>query len=330
MRPALLALTGLAFALFGLPAARADVAEAVRDHAQPGYAGFAQTTGALAAAAATDCSPAGLQPAFHTAQEAWMGVAHLHLGPAEEGGLSLAIFFWPDAKGSGARTLAGMIRDQNPVIADPQAFAQISVAARGFAGLEPLLFDPAIPATDYSCALTRALTADLDASAKRLEQGWQGGIDQLLLRAGEAGNTSYLSDSEARQTLFTQLVSGVEFNANQRIARPLGTVDRPRPERAEARLSGRSTRNIALSLRALRGLAVALAPDIPQSLTGFDAAIAQAEALDDPAFAGVAQAAAWSKADALRQQILTLRDTLLAELGPKLGVDTGFNATDGD
>ena len=325
-------LTAFAFclSLLAAPLARADVAEVVADHARPGYSAFRDATAQLNQAAQENCAPAALQGAFHAAQDAWMGVAHLHLGPAEEGGLSLAILFWPDPKGSGGRTLAALIREQNPVISDPSAFAQISVAARGFTGLEPLLFDPELPAEDYTCGLTRALTADLAASAQSLAEGWNGGIDDLLLQPGAPGNTRFLSLSEARRALFTQLISGLEFNAGQRLGRPLGTAEKPRPERAEARLSGRSLRNVTLSLTALRSFALAMNPSLPRSRKAFDAVIASASAMPEGAPADFTTPEGWARGDALRSEILALRDTLRAELGPALEVDTGFNSQDGD
>lgn len=330
MRNAFLPAIALILPLFAAGIGRADVAEVVQDHARPGYSAFSAATEMLDQAAQEDCAPAGLREAFHAAQDAWMGVAHLHLGPAEEGGLSLAILFWPDPKGSGARTLAGLIREQNQVVTDPAAFSQISVAARGFTGLEPLLFDPAFRADDYSCALTRALTADLSASARALEAGWNGGIDQLLLEPGAPGNTQFLSLSESRRALFTQLISGLEFNAGQRLGRPLGTAEKPRPERAEARLSGRSLRNITLSLEGLRGFALAMNPSLPRSRKAFDAVLASARALPESTLADFGTPGPWQQGEALRQEILALRDTLRSELGPALAVDTGFNSQDGD
>ncbi len=316
-----------ALALLALPA-RADVATAVEQVILPGYAGFTEAARALETATGADCRPEALRPAYHAAFDAWMAVSHLRFGPAEEGGRSLAIAFWPDPKGSGAKTMARMIAAEDPAVEDPAAFAEVSIAARGLFALERLLYDPALTG-DYACALTRATAADLARLAGEIEAGW-GEFAPLLLTAGQPGNARFLTETEARQALFTQLMAGLEFTADQRLGRPLGTFDRPRPERAEARLSERSLRNVQLSLAALERLALALAPDSPQTEAGFEAAGRLAAELDDPALAGVADVQGRLKVEILQQRIHALRDTVTTDVGAALGVSTGFNAADGD
>ncbi len=221
----------LALALAALLAApaRADVAEAVADHILPGYAAFADAAGALDRAAAADCSAAALQPAYQAAFDAWMAVAHLHLGPVEDEGRGLAIAFWPDPKGLGWKHQRALLTG-DPAALAPAAFAEQSVAARGLLALERLLYPAeALPADP--CPLIRATTADLARLAQAVEDGWTGGYADRLLTAGAAGNDTYLTPQEARAALFTQLATGLEFVADQRLGRPLGSFDAPAPER---------------------------------------------------------------------------------------------------
>lgn len=318
----------LALLAFLATPAQADVAEALHDHILPGYAGFAEAAGALAQAAEGSCDPQVLRPAWNAAFDAWMGVSHLHLGPVEEDGRGLAIAFWPDPKGLGWKHQQALMAG-DPAALDPAAFADQSVAARGLFGLERLLY-PAGDLPADPCPLIRATAADLARMAEEVEAGWQDGFADLLLTAGEPGNTTYLTPDEARQALFTQLATALEFDADQRLGRPLGSFDRPRPERAEAAASGRSLRNLVLSLRALRAFAQTLSPDLPRSLVAFDRAIAQAEALEDPTFAGVADPSGHLKVEILQQSIRALRQAVIAELGGQLGVSVGFNSADGD
>lgn len=317
-----------AFCLLALAApARADVAEAVEDVILPGYARFADAAAGLDAAAQASCDPAALRPAFDAAFDAWMQVQHLRLGPAEEGGRALAVNFWPDAKGSGARVQRQMLAAEDPAAANPAAFAQVSVAARGFPALERLLYADAAP-QGYACTLTRATAADLARLAAELRDGWQGGFAATLTQPGAGG--PYLNGAEARQALFTQLATGLEGLADQRLGRPLGSFDKPRPELAEARASGRSLRNVRESLIGLRSLAVALAPESPRTQAGFDRALSLAEGLDDPVFAGVADPQSRLKVEILQQAIRATREAAVAEVGAALGVTAGFNSADGD
>jgi hypothetical protein len=317
----------LVLLVLGTAPARADVAEVVAQHILPGYAAFADSTEGLDKAA-RDCVPETMLPAYQAAFDAWIGVAHLHLGPADEEGRALAIAFWPDPKGLGWKHQQALLTG-DPALLQPAAFAEQSVAARGLFALERLLFPSGPIATD-PCPLIRASAADLARLAAEIEAGWQGGYADVLLTAGDAGNDAFLSPQEARAALFTQLATGLEFVADQRLGRPLGTFDRPAPEKAEARAAGRSLRNVVLSLRALRGLAETLAPEAAQTLAGFDRVIAEAGALEDPVLAGVADPQGRLKVEILQQSVRSLREVAVAEIGARLGVEVGFNAADGD
>lgn len=306
---------------------RADVAEAVDQVILPGYAAFRQTTAALSDQTGTTCDPAALRPAFDAAFDAWMQVQHLQLGPAEAEGRALAINFWPDPKGSGAKAQAELIDTKNPVATDPAAFAQLSVSARGFPALERLLFS-APPPEGYACTLVQATTADLARLAAEIDTGWQQGFAAQLTAPGPGG--SYLSPAEARQALLTQLVIGVDRLGDDRLGRPLGTFHKPRPDRAEAIASGRSLRNVQQSLIGLRALAAALVPEAPQTMAAFDRAEKLATDLNDPVFAGVDDPSGRLKVEILQQALHAVRDAAMSEMAGKLGVALGFNAADGD
>jgi predicted lipoprotein len=305
--------------------AAADTAEVVRDHIRPGFAAFAEAAAALADV--DSCDANALRPAFHAAFDAWMGVAYLTLGPAEEDGRGLAVLYWPDPKGSGWKAQK-MLLSGDAAALTPEAFAEQSVAARGLPALERLLF-PAKTLPADPCPLIHATADDMARTAAALNQGW-GPFGDTLLTPGQPGNTSFLSETEARQALFTQLATGLEALADGRVGRPLGSFDKPRPELAEARASGRSLRNVMLSLQALRALAVTLEPEVPKTLAAFDHALALAGDLDDPVFAGVADSQGRLKVEILQQVIRSTRETAVAEMAPALGVTLGFNSADGD
>jgi predicted lipoprotein len=299
----------------------ADTASVVQDHIRPGFAAFNDAATALAAI--DSCDADQLRPAFQAAYDAWMQVAHLPLGPAEEDGHGLAILFWPDPKGSGWKAQRALL-DAPPTAAD---MAQQSVAARGLPALERLLY-PAEALPGDPCPLIQATADDMAATAATLAEGW-GPFGDLMLTAGQAGNDRFLKPEEATQALFTQLATGLETLADRRIGRPLGTFDKPRPDLAEAHASARSVRNIALSLAALRDLALALNADSPKTKAAFDHAMTLAEGLD-PDIDRITDPQAWLKLEILQQAVRSIRDTAIAELGPALGVELGFNSQDGD
>jgi uncharacterized protein len=318
MRAILLAL------LLATPAA-ADTADVVLNHIRPGHAAFAGSARALAAL--DTCDVQLLRPAFHQAYDDWLRVSHLRFGPAEEEGRGLAILFWPDPKGLGWKSQRRLL-SEDPATLTPDALARLSIAARGLSGLERLLYPPDDLDAD-PCPLIRASAEDLSRMATALEQEW-GAYGDLLLTAGEPGNQRFLAKDEATQVLFTQLAAGLDFIADRRLGRPLGILELPRPDLAEARASQRALRNVTLSLQALRDLAAQLAPNSPKTLAAFDHAIELAVALDDPVFDGLSDPAGWLKVEILQQAVRATRAAALAEIGPALGVGLGFNALDGD
>lgn len=310
--------------------AAADVAELADEVIGPAYQRFAEETATLAAAAAQDCTADTLRAPFQNAWDAWAKIGFFRLGPVEDAGRSLAISFWPDPKSSGRRTQQGLAETGPPVLDDPAGFARISVAARGLSGLERLLYPPGLTGgEDVLCRLRRATASDLARMAGEIAAEWPDFAD-LLRSAGEAGNQRYLSAEEARQAVYTQLITGLNYTADTRMGRPLGTPEKPRPERAESRAAGRSLRNIEMSLRGMRDAALALDPKAQRSAAAFDLAISLAAGLDDPVFDSAADPEGRAGLIELQRAVRQTRNIVEEEIGQALGVGVGFNAMDGD
>ncbi|QDC10668.1 signal peptidase [Oceanicola sp. D3] len=328
-----LLIAALLLLLLAAPPLSAGVPEAIEGHIQPRHAAFAEAASALDEAARADCTAEALKPAYHAAFDGWIGVQHLALGPLQEIGGPLALEFWPDAKGFTARQLSLLTKAADPATTTPEGFAQQSVAVQGFMALERMLYDDTFTGYapgSYSCALVQAIAHDIAAKAQNLQAGWPGAADALLT-AGAEGNSAYLTPAEAAQALFTALITGIEYNDDARLARPLGSLERPRPTRAEAWRSGRSQRNLALSLAALDEFAHLLADGTASETASlFDDAQGWLAKLDEPAFAGVADPVARMGIESLTSYLDLLKETAAAEIGAHLNVGQGFNALDGD
>ncbi|MGR3795739.1 imelysin family protein [Vannielia sp. SX4] len=327
MRPLLAALALLAAPL------HAGVPEAIEGHILPRHATFAEAAAALDAAAQADCTAEALKPAYNAAFDAWIGVQHLAIGPLQEIGGPIAIQFWPDTKGFTARQLGMLLKAEAPEAVTPEGFAQQSVAVQGFMALERMLYDDTFSgyaAESYACALTRAIAHDIATKAATLASDWPA-TAQSLRTAGEPGNATYLAPAEATQALFTALITGIEYNDDARLARPLGSFERPRPTLAEAWRSGRSQRNLALSLAALEEFAALLADgEASETQKLFNDTEAWLDSLDEPAFAGVAEPTTRMGIESLTSYLDLLKETAAAEIGAHLNVGQGFNALDGD
>ncbi|EAQ23452.1 imelysin family protein [Roseovarius sp. 217] len=316
---------------FATPAI-AGVDSALSQHILPGFNAFAQSADTLADAAAKNCQPDAVRPAYQAAFDAWMRVADLRLGPSETGALSVG--FWPDPRGFTQRTLSRLVAEEDPVARDPTGYADVSIAARGLFALDMLIYDPAFSSYasgSYTCDLVATLAADLSNQAEALDSDWQEGFAATLRNAGEAGNTTFLSKDEALRALYTQILSSLEFSAKRRLGEPMGTFERPRPELAEARRSGRSLRNVVLAAEAAHGLSAALADwPIPAADAALETVQKAAKRIGSPTFQNVSDPQGRLRAEVLQQAVTGLRTAIKNEIGARYGIEPGFNSQDGD
>lgn len=315
-----------------LSAETVDLGAIVNQHILPGYTELAAETAEMARIAADDCAPSNdsLREAYHDAFDAWIRVSHLRFGPSEVDDRAFGLAFWPDPRGSTPKTLATLLRDEDPVVNDPDAFATVSVAARGFYAMEFLLFDTQFTEAEnraYHCGLVQAVSTNIAGSSAAILSDWESGYGDLL---ANPGNDTYRSEAEAAQQVFTAISTGLEFTSDARLGRPLGTFERPRPNRAEARRSERSLRHVALSVEAVGALAALLTDGDERVTAAFDTALGAANDLEDPVFAGVATPDGRVRVEGLRQRIDEVRVLLAQEVGPRLGISAGFNSLDGD
>ncbi|WP_299968866.1 imelysin family protein [uncultured Roseobacter sp.] len=318
----------LIFCVLALPAL-ADVETVLEDHILPGHQRLVEETATLAETARADCTAETLRPAFHEAYDAWISVSHIQFGPIEDRALTIAMTFWPDPKDSTGKALTRLVAAADPIVDQPEAFRDVSAAAQGFTALERLLYDPQ-PDADYGCRLTRAITTELARKSTILAEDWPDFAAQMRT-AGQPNNTRFQSDREVQRALYTALSTGLEFLHDQRLGRPLGTFDRPRPRRAEARRSERSLRHVALSLAALEELALMMSDAaLPDTRNTFTIARSRAADLDDPSLQGVADPGGRFRVELIQQAVRDVQVAVIREIGTPLGITAGFNSLDGD
>ncbi|WP_172292209.1 imelysin family protein [Pseudoruegeria sp. HB172150] len=314
-----------------------DIDRIIDEHVLPGFGRLAANAEVLDQRAQEDCSATspGLREAYNDAFDSWVRISHLRFGPTETGDRAFALAFWPDTKGFTPRELTTLIEARDPAADSEEDFSHVSIAGRGFYALEFLLYDPQFmdaEPEEYRCKLLQAVARDISATAQAILDDWQNGYADLLRNAGE--NDIYRSEEEAVRAFFGSVVSGLQFTSDTRLGRPLGSFERPRPNRAEARRSNRSARNVLLSLEGTRDLVRLLAdgaPNVEAELdTAYDRALDRLAGLEDPTFAGVGDVQGRFEVEILQQNIDRIRELLGASLAPILGVGAGFNALDGD
>ncbi|MCW8841835.1 MAG: imelysin family protein [Rhodobacteraceae bacterium] len=308
-------------------------------HILPRYEALAETGATLAETATQHCSGTGpaLRAAWGKAFDAWIGVSHLRFGPSETDNRAFSLAFWPDSRGKTPKAQRGLILKGDDTLLMPAAFAVQSIAVQGYYAMEYLLYDPefaTLGAEGFRCDLVKAMAGNIALVTAAIRDDWVNGYAQTLITAGAEGNARYQTQAEGVQELFKALGTGLQVTSDMRLQRPLGTLDRPRPARAEARLSGRSVRHVILSVEALDELAGLLSTGAPslagQFHDGFGYVREAALALDDPTFATVSDPGKRLNIETLQAVLEDLREIAAIELGAHLGVVAGFNALDGD
>ncbi|MFV0360765.1 imelysin family protein [Tropicimonas sp.] len=273
-----------------------------------------------------------LETAFRDAWHAWAPLDSYQFGPVEQLGAALSVNFWPDKKNIVGRALDALSQQPAEAQADPATIAAGSAAAQGLPALERLLHTDATP-----CPAIIGISAHLDGMAGDLYAAWFAPDGwAALMRAAGPDNPIYLSEEEVTRTLFTAADFALTRVADYRLGRPLGTYERSYPRRAEAWRSGLSAEIAAAQLRGITELfdtafGPALKPDLR---TRFDMTAARAEArletLDQPLAEEVSTPSSRIRVEAAQTLVRELQQLLNGEIGPELGVETGFSAADGD
>ncbi|MGH1415056.1 MAG: imelysin family protein [Pelagimonas sp.] len=311
------------------------VAQAVSDHIVPRVQAFAMSAQALSEAAQGDCvaGQSTLEAGFHHAMDDWTAMSHLRFGPTEADDRAFALAFWPDGRGKTPKVLARLLGSEGGL--EAETFREVSIAGRGLYAMEFLLFDAptqAVGDAPRRCAVIAAVADDIAYNAGAIAADWQGNYATELTEPGP--EKAFHHTSEAVQELFKAAITGLQFTADTRLGRPLGTFDRPRPKRAELRRSGRPLRQVQMSVDGTRELVLILAQVNPamqaRIVKAYDQVDDLIDNLEDTSFAGVGGIQGRLHIEIIQIQINEVRDLLLAELGPALGVGTGFNALDGD
>lgn len=313
------------------------VQDVIQAHIMPRFETLRTASRQLADVAAKDCRPtsATLRASYGDAFDAWVLASHLRFGPTETDDRAYALAFWPDSRGATPRALGGLISGQDPIGASVADYAAVSIAARGFYALEYLLYDDALMVAgepSYHCQLVQTISADIAVISDAILSDWQQSFAAQMLSPSDDG--PYRTNEEVLQELFKALTTGLQFTSDTRLGRPLGTFDRPRPTRAEARRSGRSARHVGLSLQSLQDLTARLASDDAELANTLNDAFEDAQknllALNDPTFDGAGDPQSRLRIEVLQQSIDAIRDKVGQDLGPTLGVAAGFNSLDGD
>lgn len=301
---------------------KAIAADAAQRHILPAYETLARATDAFAASAENGCADvARLRRDYAAAALAWQSAQHLRFGPADWFDRAARFEFWPDTRNVVGRQLADILAKRE--LPDAKT---ASIAVQGLTPLERVLWDDDGKKLDgdFACRYAGATAAHLAAMAREMAAEWR--ADKFFAERPAV---------DSARDVFKALHLAVELVADHKLARPLGpNAANARPRSAEFWRSHLSGPAVAANLAAAADLFAAIAPHVADQALAADiarrlaAAQTRAKALDLDA--GWAAPSIRPAIEALRKDLLALKEILATRLTADLDLPLGFNGLDGD
>ena len=321
-------------------------------HAVPRYEQLAAAKEAFATAARAlcdgtdDASRAQARAAFHDAMDAWMGVQHLRFGPIETFNRAYRFYFWPQARAKAANAVAEFVAAGE----EDERLARIdraNVAVQGLLAAEVLLHDERYLGADAEgCGLLSAVAANMRTMAAEILADWREGDAPFagLMAAAGPDNPQFEDHAAGTLAFFQSVHDSLQLIHDIKLKPVIGeSAETVRPVLAESRLSGRSQRNIVVTLEALKALylgeggaglgdlTAAADPKLDRLMRkAFRLTLATAQSIDGPVENAAADPALRPPVEKLAKQVRALRQIVRDRLAPALGLAVGFNALDGD
>ena len=303
---------------------------------QPSMQKLSKSTESLALTLDESCEgPAGRE-AFIKVVGDFSQVEYYRLGAMNQANRAERLFFWPDRKGTGQKQMRRLLENPDRAALDAQALSKKSVALQGLPALERILFakNPEINAAD--CSVAKAIANNMASIAAELQKDWTeaDGVANRLQNPAE--DSVYRSEQESLSAVLTiaesALVSIVEkkLKALSRGLEYQGQL----PKSAPFWRSGQTLNNLRVNLQSIESLLI-------------DSGMANSAGAESSLFFEFKNAAnmlAAIKQSLAEQDVETAQERLAAlgfileslkaivsdTVAVKLGVVTGFNASDGD
>ena len=325
----------------------------IETHALPRYERLAAATDAFAGAAEAFCAGESgadhgrLRAGFHDAMDAWMGVQHLRFGPIDSRMRGFRFYFWPQARNKAGEAVAELVAAGEDDAALAARIGRVNVAVQGLLAAEVLVYDDRyLDADARGCGLLVAVAANMRTMAAAILAEWrEGDASFARIMAMPGPDNAYFEDHPAATLAFFQgfhdsMQLIFDVNLKPVIGESAATV---RPVLAESRLSGRSQRNIVVTLEALQGLYLGeggaglgdltanAEPKLDRLMRkAFRLTLATAQSIEGPVEQAAADPARRPPVQKLAKQVQALKQIVRDRLAPALGLAIGFNALDGD
>lgn len=303
---------------------------------QPSMQKLSEATESLATTLDESCEgPAGRE-AFLIVVEDFSQVEYYRLGAMNQANRAERLFFWPDRKGTGQKQMRRLLASPDRAALDAQALSKKSVALQGLPVLERILFaqSPEINAAD--CSVAKAIASNMASIAAELQQDWAGADGVASRLQNPVEDSVYRNEQESLSAVLTVAESALVSIAEKKIkALSKGLQYQGQlPKSAPFWRSGQTLINLRINLQSIESLLInsgmASSADAESSLLfEFQNAANMLNAIE-LSLAEKDVETARERLAALGFILESLKAIVSDTVAVKLGVVTGFNASDGD
>ena len=278
----------------------------------------------------------------------WSQIEILRFGPLVQDNRFERIHFWPDRRGRALRQVQSALATKNDSVISVERLKEKSVAVQGLGALEYLLHGTGseelskVGIADHRCKFAEAVAGNLTQLGEELRGDWssENGYAKTMVEFGPA-NPNYRTAQEVTVRLFGIVVNGLDWVKDVKLKPPLGKqVDKAKPKRAIFWRSNLSAVSINANLdgmdrflktSGLFGLLPTNKAWLDNSIDfEFKNADRTLKSLKANTLANYTNEEPRSKLNYMVIVTDSLRDMMVGEVGPALGVQSGFSVLDGD
>lgn len=306
---------------------------------------LAEATAAFCKAPSDDSRKA-VDDAFRQAVADWGRIEMVRIGPVLDDNRFERILFYPDRKSTGLKQVQALLQKADEADTKAAAMGEKSVAIQGFGALEFALYgtgseDLAKTPESFRCRYAAAVASHIETTAGQLTAAWDApdGVQQHWKHPGPQ-NPVFRTGREAMTALLGILVHGTEAVRDQRIETFYRKGGTPRPKSAVFWRSGNTWVSIDANLEGLQtlfdrsGIAEFVDPGRTSLSGNVDFALKAlrgvAQTVDPDIEKAVSTPAEEKKIGFL---LTNTRDLILAlngDFGGAIGLGAGFSFADGD
>ena len=283
--------------------------------------------------------------AFNNFALSFARVEVMRFGPLVQKNRLERLYFWPDRRGLALKRVQRALAEQDPSVLKAENLKSKSIALQGLGGLAFLLFgagSEAISSDPFRCQFALSIAGSLADTSEEVATAWldENGYSQQFLHPSET-NPAYRSEREVGAEILNVLKNSTEALALLKLGAVLGkTPEKAKPKRAPLWRSGLSVAmlntNVAsiFAFQKTSGI-LELLPEEQSWIVGstifeYENLGKRLQEISLPIHKAVSDETARGKLIYALNVLTGLTALYSEDAAPSLGLQTGFNALDGD